>query len=204
MKCKNCGFEFDGGIFCPECGTKYDVEEARRQADELKAQEELHRQEKIKERELEVEKAKAEQERLANERIQYELELEKQKAEIRNLELDAKERETSAENKKNEEQERTYKGVVYSTVDDKNLAQQKDEEQKLKDKIPWYLTLWFNFILFCVFEVFFYYGVVICLVLLVIRLKKYSKLRWLTVTFIVFDVLWLLFGLLDTITKFIS
>lgn len=204
MKCKNCGFEFDGGIFCPECGTKYDVEEARRQADELKAQEELHRQEKIKERELEVEKAKAEQERLANERIQYELELEKQKAEIRNLELDAKEREASAENKKNEEQERTYKGVVYSTVDDKNLAQQKDEEQKLKDKIPWYLTLWFNFILFCVFEVFFYYGVVICLVLLVIRLKKYSKLRWLTVTFIVFDVLWLLFGLLDTITKFIS
>ena len=204
MKCKNCGFEFDEGIFCPECGTKYDVEEARRQADELKAQEELHRQEEIKERELEVEKAKAEQERLANERIQYELELEKQKAEIRNLELDAKEREASAENKKNEEQERTYKGVVYSTVDDKNLAQQKDEEQKLKDKIPWYLTLWFNFILFCVFEVFFYYGVVICLVLLVIRLKKYSKLRWLTVTFIVFDVLWLLFGLLETITKFIS
>lgn len=31
MKCKNCGFEFDEGIFCPECGTKYEediVEEA--------------------------------------------------------------------------------------------------------------------------------------------------------------------------------
>lgn len=24
MKCKNCGFEFDEGIFCPECGTKYE------------------------------------------------------------------------------------------------------------------------------------------------------------------------------------
>ena len=24
MKCKNCGFEFDEGIFCPECGTKFD------------------------------------------------------------------------------------------------------------------------------------------------------------------------------------
>lgn len=24
MKCKNCGFEFDEGCFCPECGTKYE------------------------------------------------------------------------------------------------------------------------------------------------------------------------------------
>lgn len=24
MKCKNCGFEFEEGIFCPECGTKSD------------------------------------------------------------------------------------------------------------------------------------------------------------------------------------
>ena len=23
MKCKNCGTEFEEGVFCPECGTKY-------------------------------------------------------------------------------------------------------------------------------------------------------------------------------------
>lgn len=27
MKCSNCGFVFEEGIFCPECGTKYEVEE---------------------------------------------------------------------------------------------------------------------------------------------------------------------------------
>ena len=24
MKCKNCGFEFAEGVFCPECGTRND------------------------------------------------------------------------------------------------------------------------------------------------------------------------------------
>ena len=28
MKCKACGFEFEEGIFCPECGTKFEVNEA--------------------------------------------------------------------------------------------------------------------------------------------------------------------------------
>lgn len=26
MKCKNCGHEFENGIFCPECGTKHEME----------------------------------------------------------------------------------------------------------------------------------------------------------------------------------
>lgn len=28
MKCKNCGFDFDEGIFCPECGTKHEMDNA--------------------------------------------------------------------------------------------------------------------------------------------------------------------------------
>ena len=31
MKCSNCGYEFDEGIFCPECGTKNDVSVEERQ-----------------------------------------------------------------------------------------------------------------------------------------------------------------------------
>lgn len=29
MKCRNCGYEYEEGIYCPECGTKYNVDEAK-------------------------------------------------------------------------------------------------------------------------------------------------------------------------------
>ena len=29
MKCIKCGTEFFEGVFCPECGTKYDEDEAK-------------------------------------------------------------------------------------------------------------------------------------------------------------------------------
>lgn len=45
MKCKNCGTEFEDGVFCPECGTKYienevsentsNVEEAMKKAHDI-------------------------------------------------------------------------------------------------------------------------------------------------------------------------
>ena len=28
MKCVKCGCEFEEGLFCPECGAKYDEKEA--------------------------------------------------------------------------------------------------------------------------------------------------------------------------------
>ena len=35
MKCNNCGFEFDEGIFCPECGTKFENEQVAEQKEEI-------------------------------------------------------------------------------------------------------------------------------------------------------------------------
>ena len=29
MRCWKCGFEFGEGIFCPECGTKYEFEKVK-------------------------------------------------------------------------------------------------------------------------------------------------------------------------------
>ena len=136
MKCKNCGFEFDEGIFCPECGTKYDVEEAKRQADELKAKEKLHRQEKIKERELEVEKAKAEQERLATERVKKEAELERIKAENLRAENAAKEKAEAEDRKRLDEQRRTFNNVLYDSVEEMLKEKEKyEEEAKINKEI---------------------------------------------------------------------
>ena len=44
MKCANCGTEFNEGLFCPECGTKYDEYESKL-AELRKAEEERKRQE---------------------------------------------------------------------------------------------------------------------------------------------------------------
>lgn len=69
MKCKNCGAEFEEGIFCPECGTKADVELSREEKERI----ELDK----------LEKEKAEQERLKKEQ-------EEQEKRIRALENEGK------------------------------------------------------------------------------------------------------------------
>ena len=47
MKCKNCGAEFNEGVFCPECGTKVEIEldkeESKRQEQNQIAREKVVR-----------------------------------------------------------------------------------------------------------------------------------------------------------------
>ena len=90
MKCPKCGNEFAEGIFCPECGTRIELElsteeqekiiaekaEVERAAKKEKAIIEAERKvEEEKARELELQKQKTEQERLAKEKADKEVEL---------------------------------------------------------------------------------------------------------------------------------
>ncbi len=86
MKCTKCGFEFSEGIFCPECGTKYDEEEAEK---------------------IEMAKERAEKERH-----------EKEKAELEAETLRLKNENLRIEQEMVEKKSRTYKGVVYDTIED--------------------------------------------------------------------------------------
>lgn len=62
MRCWKCGFEFGEGIFCPECGTKYEFEK-------VKIEKERLAKERAEER---LANEKMEQERFLREKIQLE------------------------------------------------------------------------------------------------------------------------------------
>lgn len=82
MKCKNCGIEFEEGIFCPECGTRIE-ENISTSIPEQSNNADLEKERLAKERaehEAEIERQKTEQVRLEKERL--ELELNRQKMEL--------------------------------------------------------------------------------------------------------------------------
>lgn len=138
MKCLKCGFEFTEGIFCPECGNKYDAESAKAEQEKLEKE-----QREKEERELELAKQKAEQERIEKE---AEIELAKQKAEQLRLENEAaaleaeklrllKEKEDAErEAKQKEELSRTFNGQVYSTKEEMLLAKETFEKEEALQK----------------------------------------------------------------------
>lgn len=100
MVCKNCGAEFSEGVFCPECGTKI-VQEAS----------DKEKENKVIDYELEMQKQKTEQERLAKEKTEKEAELAKIRLEQAKLEEERLKRKArlDAENKIKIEAERKEK-----------------------------------------------------------------------------------------------
>lgn len=154
MKCTKCGYEFEEGLFCPECGTKYDKDEAKRieieeeeaakkrsaeeklrqetlkqETEEKKIEEELRRREEKEKRDLEIEKTKVEQARLEAEKIAHEAELIRQQNEKARIEQENKIRMEEQEKKRQEELTRTFNGVLYNSIHEMNLAKAKYEEQ---------------------------------------------------------------------------
>jgi len=152
MKCLKCGCEFQEGIFCPECGTRYDEEEAKkieaerqeaenRRKEELKKldeekriQDEIRRQEEKEKRELEIAKAKMEQEKLASERAAHEAELVRQQNEKARIEIENHKKMEEQEKKHQEELARTFNGVLYSSIDEMKDAKAKHAEQVAIEK----------------------------------------------------------------------
>lgn len=112
MKCQKCGTEFNEGIFCPECGAKYDEREVERAESEEK--------EKLR---LEFEKTKLEQERLAVEKAAHKAELVRQ--ENMRMEMEKKEKEELA---------RTFNGVIYASIEEMKAAKEKYAEQLAREK----------------------------------------------------------------------
>ena len=134
MLCPKCGYIFNEGVFCPECGTKYDANEAERIEEQRREEERKKKAEEEKKRELEIEKAKVEQERLAAERAEHEAELIRQQNEKARIEQNNRIRMEEQEKKQQEELLRTFNGVLYNTTDEMNAAKIMYEEKIAVEK----------------------------------------------------------------------
>jgi len=144
MKCVKCGCEFTEGIFCPECGNKYNAEEAAKIERERIEAEQLARERAAREKE-EQEKAareKAEAERIAKEKAKAErAERERQEAEAKRKAEEERiaKQQAEAEKARQEQQalqERTYKGTVYESREEATIAREDEERvESLKRKL---------------------------------------------------------------------
>jgi hypothetical protein len=129
MRCAQCGHEFSVGIFCPECGHKYDADEVARIE---KEKEELERQARKKLEQERLEREKADQERIHRE---------KQEAEARRREEEERKarEQAEAERVRREEEElaaRTYNGKVYADKEEAELAKSEtDKVDELKQRL---------------------------------------------------------------------
>lgn len=128
MKCLKCGYEFSEGLFCPECGTKYDEEEAKKI-------EEKRIKEEQEEKEREEEKNRAYQAKIEKEKIEQEVELVKQKNENMRLQHEEEDRKS-----------RTVNGIVYNTLEEAETArktfEEKEKEKDDKKKRYTNLSVW--------------------------------------------------------------
>ena len=151
MKCTKCGTIFEEGLFCPECGAKYDEEEAKlaeqkereraeaeRLAEEQRKEEEkvekqkkreaelekarLEQEKVAKAQEIELARAKIEQERLAKERAEQEAEVLRLKKEEAERKAIEKEKAKAEQLSKEERLSRTFNNVEYQTKEEAEAA----------------------------------------------------------------------------------
>lgn len=158
MKCINCGTEFNEGIFCPECGHKYDEEEIARIEREKKEREEREIAEKaereakekaerearekaenerlLRERQEREERQRAEEERRAREAEEQRKADAKRKAEEEKLLAKQKAEEERIRKEKEELASRTFNGKVYADKEEADLAKMESNQvEALKQRL---------------------------------------------------------------------
>ncbi len=190
-RCNNCGFEFNEGDFCPECGTK--VEEVLKtgnwgESDNIPTNTEKTAENDINEKELEkerinLEKAKIEKERLEIEENNIKIQKEMQKA---------KEEE---EKKQSEIDSRTYKGKVYSSVEEMKVAKAEEEKFKAQKKVD-ALAIWcfvLSLLPFTIIGAYFFWATgIAALVLGILALKGKTQKKGFAIAGIIIDGLMLI------------
>lgn len=125
MVCEVCGTEFFEGIFCPECGTRFQASDKSEQGtntmepdcflNEEGAQETVFPQKETDSQELKGVKEKTEQERISKEKAEHEAIIMQQKKEATRLEMERSKREK-------DEQSRTFNGIQYDSIGDMENA----------------------------------------------------------------------------------
>lgn len=119
MICKKCGHEFSAGIFCPECGTRYETPE-----------EEVLKKEKAEAERIAKEKAEAE--RIERERQEAEAKRKAEEERIAKQQVEAE----KARQEQQALQERTYKGTVYDSREEAVIAREDEERiESLKKQL---------------------------------------------------------------------
>lgn len=205
-KCNKCGFEFDEGIFCPECGSKVNDElEIDNVAQNIVKEnidvvtdksELLNVQVNTKEileddaqnKELEKERINLERAKLEKER----LEIEEKNLKIQKEMQKAKEDE---EKKQAEIASRTYKGVVYSSIEEMKNVKEEDNNVKAQKKVD-ALAIW-SFVLsllpFTVIGAYFFWATgIAALVLGILALKGKTRKKGFAIAGIIIDGVMLL------------
>ena len=125
MKCTKCGFEFDEGIFCPECGTKNEPKKVKTGEEFLEKKGEVDR-----EREERGRAKRETQEREASERLQKtkieQARLAKEKAEAEERLAREKKEQERLLKEKTQLEARTYQGIVYADEQEARLANEEN------------------------------------------------------------------------------
>ena len=136
MKCNNCGYEFFESCFCPQCGKKneeyssdnnalnFDNSEVISNNNSIKTNIENQEELSLVSKELEIARLKLEQAKIEKER----LEIEEQNRIIQQETLKIKEKEDKI---KAELTSRTYRDVLYNSVDEMEAAKKTNEKNNL-------------------------------------------------------------------------
>lgn len=193
MKCKKCGYEFHEGIFCPECGTPLDETVIKRSKKEIEKQEAIEKDQ----RELELAKAKANQERLALERTEREIELTRLNNEKIRLEQEQAQKKAEEDKIRTEQLSRTFNGIIYSSVEEMEAAkknyeketEEKNQRKKVNSQALWCLILSIASIPLGITGIGLIVAIIVSVVLGIIALKRRTEKKGFAIAGLIIDAL---------------